>query len=143
MGPDEGYICLTTETIKIKKFKKQISIKIIDSFTVNCGSEQRRKASCLLIWTYNFIGKNQSEILSTKNIDKNFLSISKLMHGVACSVSNPWGIRSIVEEEPLKFKWAELCFNKIQQAWPECHIRYYLTTWVALSCSRGTWNYCQ
>ena len=66
MGPDEGYICLTTETIKIKKFKKQISIKIIDSFTVNCGSEQRRKASCLLIWTYNFIGKNQSEILSTK-----------------------------------------------------------------------------
>ena len=37
MGPDGGYICLTTETIKIKKFKKQISIKLYTALQLIVG----------------------------------------------------------------------------------------------------------
>ena len=101
-----------------------------------------KKASCLFVWTYNFIGKNQSDIFLRKNIGENLLSISKLAQSsLFCLKSlrhqtNCW--RRTLKIQACLVVHASTKMNK-----PECHMRYNLTTWVALSCSRGTRNYCQ
>ena len=85
--------------------------------------EWTKKASRLFVWTYDFIGKNQSDIFLKKNIGKNLLSVSKLAQS------------SLFCLESLRYQinfWRRTL--KIQVS---------LVVHVALSCSSGTWNYCQ